>query len=538
MARLLFPLLLIGLPVQAAVAADPDWKAKEAAFWSGWKVDKKATKAVRSKYRARKRKAADALRDVPDARAINALCKGLKRQQGLIDVLLAEWSERRESWKKLEEPMRRSLNEKVKRFGTPNPPVTPGEQKWLKEERLIEVLYEEVNQEREIAAHTRTVMARVLEQLQGKERAKALKEVVTGIGKGETPAQRDFVRVLGETPGDDVTRALLLLAGQSRASLTQVALEALGRQNAPGNVELLVGFLKDERWQVRAAAIGGLGYFKRVQVVELLIDLAQKEPGVLQRHCFTALSQILGEAVPGGVDAWKVWWGKEKQRFAEDWEDWKGGAPIRRRSEPVMVRQGQGHTTFYGIQTNSKHVVFIIDKSGSMKEADGASKGARRLDVAKEELKRAIKSLHAEHGDERGEASFNVIAYDAMVTVYKTGKMVKATKKNKEDAFKWIDGLEPLGATNIFDSIETAFHIISEKKERLNALKGADTFFLMTDGQPTTGRVKSPELILEEVRKLNATRQVIIHTIGVGKQHKVDFLRTLAAENRGEYVGR
>lgn len=535
--RLILSLLLIALlgpAVRAARAAVPDWKEREAEFWVGWHVDKKASARQRPKLRAGKRKASKALRDIPDARAILVLRKAHQTQQGLIDVLHAGWAKRREKWKKREAAMRESQE------GTPDFPVTSDEKAWMKEEGALATLYEDLVNEREIAAHARTSIARVLEKLQGKERAVGLNAILSAVGRGETPAARDFVRVLGETAGDDVTQALLGLAQQPKAPLVQVALEALGRQNAPGNVDLLVGFLSDPRWQVRAAAIGGLAYFKQVRVVDVLIDAAEKEPGVLQRHCFASLSQILGEVVPGGVDAWKVWWGKNQARFATTWKDASAGTPIRRRAKPVMVRQGQGHTVFYGIQTNSKHIIFIIDRSGSMNQSDegGASKGKRRIDVAKVELKRAIRSLTAEDGDERGDATFNIIAYAAMVMIYKPGKMMKATKKNKEDAVAWIDALEPMGATNIFDSIETAFQIISATKERQNALKGGDTFFLMTDGQPTAGRVRTTDLIREEVRKLNATRQVIIHTIGVGEQHKARFLRELAAENRGEYIAR
>lgn len=532
-------LLALGVALSAASAGVPDWKEHEAAFWKSWLGDKKTPRNLLPKYRARKRRASNALRNVADVRAIQVLAKALKRQRGLVAVLHDEWADRRAKWQKLEKAMRRSLEAKAKLHGTPNFPVSPGERAWMNEEIRLEGLFREVTAEREIASHARTSMARVVASLEGRDRAAGIKAVLAHVGKGDTPDARDFVRVLGEIEGDDVSAALTKLAQRPLAPLVQVALESLGRQHAPGNVARLRAFLEDPRWQVRAAAIGALGYFRQADVVDLLIERAAAEPGGVQRHCFIALHRILGEAIPGGVDAWKVWWGKHRERVVADWSG-EAPRPIKKRSEPVMVRQGQGHTTFYGIQTNSKHIVFIIDRSGSMQQADegGAAKGKPRIDTAREELKKAIRSLSAVDGDERGAASFNIVAYAGSVTVFKTGKMVAATQRNKEEAFAWIDGLEAVGATNIYDAIEMAFQIISETRPSKNAEKGGDTFFLMTDGAPTTGKVRSPDLIRSEVAKLNATRQVVIHTIGVGEQHRARFLKRLAAENHGEYIAR
>ena len=89
----------------------------------------------------------------------------------------------------------------------------------------------------------------------------------------------------------------------------------------------------------------------------------------------------------------------------------------------------------------------------------------------------------------------------------------------------------------------------------------------MTDGEPTTGKVRDPDLIRTEVGKLNLTRQIIIHTIDVRsppteeqlereqkmlermkpeekeryekrKKALEEFLERLAAENRGESIKR
>lgn len=560
----------LGFGVAGAEEAQ-DYKALEKALKTTWKVDKEAIEKPRllKKLRERKQKTADALEATGDPRAIAAFGKAHKQQMKFAGLLESEWAERREKWQKLEKPMRRALaGRPVAPDGTVR--VTPGEKKWLNEEKALQALFKHFTEEEDIGKRARTAMSTILQSLEGNKRKAGIKAFQSAIGKGETPVERDFVRALGITSGDDVTAALLQYATADSSPLSQTALRALGVQNAPGNIDHLLGFLKDERWQVRAAAIGGLGYFKDARVVAALIEAAKNEQGVLQRHCFVAISRVLGEAMPGGVDAWSRWWTEHQARFIEKWTGQKP-APVRREPAPVMLRQGQGHTSFYGIQTNSKHVVFIIDRSGSMKEpAKGEEdkvKPKNRLEVAKAELKQAIKSLGSDESDERGAASFNVVSYAGDVTVYKPGKMVEATVKAKENVFKWIDALEPLGPTNIYDAIEAAFNVISVRKKKKNAARGADTFFLMTDGEPTTGKVTHPDLIRKETVRLNLTRQIIIHTIEIKskpteeqiererkmmekmkekekaqyekrKEALVIFLEQLAAENRGEHIKR
>ena len=415
-----------------AHAEEPqDYKALEKALKDAWKIDKEALEKPRllKGAREKKTKTAEALEATGDPRAIAAFAKAHKQQMKLAGRIEAQWAERREKWQKLEKSMRRAL------AGRPVAPdgsmrVTAGEKAWINEEQKLQNLFKHLTEEQDLAARARTAMSTILGSLEGVKRKSGLKAFRDAIGKGETPLERDFLRALGLTPGDDVTAVLLDYAKAESSPLAQTALKALGVQNAPGNVDLLLPFLGAEQWQVRAAAIGGLGYFKEARVVEALIEAAKRERGVLQRHCFVAISRILGEPLPGGVDAWGRWWTENQAKFIESWTGEKP-APVRRELAPVMLRQGQGHTSFYGIQTNSKHVVFIIDRSGSMKDpAKGEKDKLRpktRLDVAKAELRQAIKSLGSDESDERGAASFNIVSYAGDVSVYKPGKMVEAT---------------------------------------------------------------------------------------------------------------
>jgi hypothetical protein len=162
------------------------------------------------------------------------------------------------------------------------------------------------------------------------------------------------------------------------------------------------------------------------------------------------------------------------------------------------------------------------------------------IDIARQEIKTAVRSMAAaDSGDERGDSSFNVVLFATGMTVYAPGKMVRASKKEKDDAQAWLEkNVKAEGATNIHDALEQAFNIISATKESKNLKHGADTIYFMTDGKPTVGKVTDPNAILREVRKWNETRKITVHAIGVGPDTDASFLQRLAAENGGQYIAR
>ena len=341
--------------------------------------------------------------------------------------------------------------------------------------------------------------------------------------------------------GDDATDALIDFSNDTSPAIAILALEGMGRQNSEKGLSTLVQRLEDPRWQLRAAAIKGLSYYKDPRAMDALIVAAKKEEGVVQRKYFAAMARIVQENVPGTVEAWDSFWTENREDFIKRWAKWPKGQPVEGEPPDIPIDTSLGSTSFYGIQTNSKHIIFVVDISGSMSEEGGGKneQGESRIDVARKELKNAIQSLSASDEDERGEASFNIVLYQSEVIVYKEGKMVDATKAAKEKAFKWIDeNVQPTGYTNIFDAVEQAFNIISDKKESKNLAKGADTIFLMTDGQANRGKFFDDELMLSEIKEMNKTRKITLHTIGVGAGHNRPFLSRLAAQNDGQYLSR
>src|SRR6185295_6936488 len=117
-------------------------------------------------------------------------------------------------------------------------------------------------------------------------------------------------------------------------------------------------------------------------------------------------------------------------------------------------------------------------------------------------------------------AQINMIFFDDRIEPWR--KSLVPIKANLKEAQAVVSRVAARGQTNIFDALEVAF-----------AHKEADTIYLLSDGDPSNGRVIDPDDILREIRKMNRLRQLVIHTISFGSSR---FMKALAEQNGGQYV--
>jgi hypothetical protein len=146
-------------------------------------------------------------------------------------------------------------------------------------------------------------------------------------------------------------------------------------------------------------------------------------------------------------------------------------------------------------------------------------------------------------------AEFNLIFYNHEWTIL-SDKPLKLAASTRKAAFEFIDRLEPVGPTNIYDPLEKglSFAASGPMMDKISK-SGVDTIFFLTDGMPNTGQVPRAEDILVKVKELNKSRKVKIHAIGVfsagrtpqaaGSEAELGgkFLQKLAEENGGRYTG-
>lgn len=308
---------------------------------------------------------------------------------------------------------------------------------------------------------------------------------------------------------------------------------------------------------MREAGIEAFEILRDLAAVPLLLAALEAAEGPARGRIEQALIVLTGckESFDADPDYWNAWWRRNEAKVREE-----APAPPE-PADPGEARQAaKTGTSFYGIPTHSKNVVFILDVSGSMNAAvnlpegvalapknDPAQPGpgpraATRLGLAQWELKKAVAGL-AEG------SQFNILHYSTGVTVFSPRAMVPASAAGKAKAYGHVDTLEAFGGTNIHDALVKAFTLADPKDEKKNLSSGVDTIYFLSDGMPTLGEVLDPERILEAVRERNRHRRVVIHCICLVSKKGDDipqedpmkmegFMRRLADENGGRFVKR
>lgn len=296
----------------------------------------------------------------------------------------------------------------------------------------------------------------------------------------------------------EATRALLAkLAASYKPGICIPALEALGEIAAPESLPVLEKALKSKDWPVRVTAIRGLARLKSKEAIDQLMDRLDKEDGRVLGELVDALKALTGKPFGFAPGQWREWWSREREAFTGP-------------KAAEGVESGVGATTYHGVPILSTRVVFCVDVSGSMSETLGTE---TRLELAKKELARALSSMGKD-------AQVNMIFFDDRLEPWK--RQLAPLKPALKEALAVVASRQPRGRTNIFDPLDLAF----QHKE-------VDTVFLLSDGDPTDGRIVDPDDILAEIRRMNRTRKILIHTISYAPS---PFMRALAEQNGGRYV--
>lgn len=192
-------------------------------------------------------------------------------------------------------------------------------------------------------------------------------------------------------------------------------------------------------------------------------------------------------------------------------------APLQLVDSPSESTAGLklSNDRYYGIDMHAGRMLFIIDRSGSMKEA---AHYANRLQSAKRELIRVITGLHPE--DE-----FSIMLFDTYVQVWRN-ELLPATEQNKRAAISFTRRITLGDKTNTHAVLSDAI----EFDEQLEAV------FMLTDGQPTAGKMIQPAAIVRDLVHRNRFRHLKFHTIGFGVNAATsEFLESIAEKTGGEF---
>ncbi len=325
-------------------------------------------------------------------------------------------------------------------------------------------------------------------------------------------SSESLLRTFDETAGAHPsrwTRLTTMLAGLATEG-GEPALAALQvfRQSQPFQLDF--GF--------RRATVQAAIALRTTESVSRLIAWLEFLDGEARGDVIRYLTVLAGKDHGLDVKAWQSWW-KEKQ----DGFEFPAVAAIVSADAPLTV-EGQtpllaesdsdkiawGKTQFYGLPVYARRVVFLIDSSSSMLDAN-------RMVNAKTQLLTAVNELDEAY-------LFNIVTFNQTVGSWQR-QLIQATESSKKLAARYAASIPAQSATATYDGLEAAL-----------AHPNLEAIYLVTDGAPTAGKVINPDAIIRAVTEANRTRRVSLYVIGIQPDPQFEsFLKTLAEQNFGTY---
>jgi von Willebrand factor type A domain len=246
----------------------------------------------------------------------------------------------------------------------------------------------------------------------------------------------------------------------------------------------------------RRAIVQALSKIRQPEVVDAFVNLLPLAQGQVQFDIIKALTQFTGQKFKDDNRAWSAWWNTAAQ-----------GYQLPETSDIVLDIDPAA--VYYGIPICAKRVEFILDTSGSMR--------GEPIAAAKRTLAETIMKLPES-------VEFNVVFFNRDVSYWKQG-LVPATASNRHQAKLAVEEatLGRLTASN--KALHAAFANMPE------------AIYFLSDGAPTDAQ---PREIVEAITRLNHTRRVCLHTIGIGTDKAETeslglFMQALSGPNWGEY---
>jgi len=351
------------------------------------------------------------------------------------------------------------------------------------------------------------------------------------IRKSRGPRRLELLWALAAMPSPAARKAAIAIATDPRTDVSgrTAVIQGLGRRGREDLGSLLDSCPLKGPWAPRAALVKALLDCASPGAIDTLIKiLSEDSSGRVSFDAADALTRLTGKDLGTSAQAWADWWKVNK-----------GKVPLN--DTGARVRSAYG--TYYGIPMPTGAHAFVIDTSGSMRDAiqGGAAaqhiqrsrhlkgkKIERRLDLAREELIHALEQL-----DDKSRIS--VIPYDdAAKPIVTTKGLERASSALVKKIARRIRTLSPGGKTNIYDGLWRAFHP-GRTPDPKDVTKGPDTIFLLTDGSPSAGQIVSRLELRDAVLRWNIGRMIRVHAINVGTADN-DWLRNLTGQTGGQFL--
>lgn len=256
-------------------------------------------------------------------------------------------------------------------------------------------------------------------------------------------------------------------------------------QVAPKDMERIAALaLEDEDWRVRIQAVELLLTARSKTAIDRLVDTTNDGRPRIRLTVVAYLQQLTGQEYRD-ARSWQNWWTKNRETFSFP----EGEAE---RKQPLS--EGLTVAAYNGIRVESDHIAFLIDKSAAM--TDGlASQGISKQMFAQQQLEEVLGKLP------QG-VVFNVYTYELNIQVFAQKGPVLIGKKNIKKALAFTEEQRTKGSKDIWQALEL---VISDPD--------IDTIYLLSSGEPDTGKYVHANRVAAHLRDLNRFHKVVVHTI-------------------------
>lgn len=213
-------------------------------------------------------------------------------------------------------------------------------------------------------------------------------------------------------------------------------------------------------------------------------------------------------------------------------KDWKFfiNYDVKRPQDGNEVQISGGRFVHYfapdNIPTIPKHIIFVIDISGSM--------AGRKLEQTKDSMTTMLTKMSEARID-----SFNIIVFESNVIQWKpfgNRRLSYSIPRNKGDvsqAYDYLLKLKAGGSTNIDQALTEAINLAFTVKR--NEEIGSETqqmIVFLTDGEPTEGET-SGSRIKANVHQNNAELQIPVYGLAFGEGADFNLLKEISDGNKG-----
>ncbi len=388
----------------------------------------------------------------------------------------------------------------------------------------------------------------------------AIEPIADLLREKDGDLRRACLQALGRLRATEAVPRIAELLADPDPSVVIAAADALGEIRDTAANAAVLGLLGHARWQVRSAAVAALAKIRHKDSIQPLIDLLRQEEGRMVDDILAALLSLTTFDLGNKPDKWQEAWDRVRERFVVPTEEEIRQA--RENFEKAQLRYQPGTDDFAGIPTKSKRILYVIDISGSMEDPlldrqkfllEGRTyKNFVKIEVVKHELMRTLQNLD-------DTVFFNVIAFATQVKPWKKRGLVQANILNRNAAVQWVEKLQAiggasqnlkkkaglslsagggLGKTNTIEALMTALEAkAAQAGYDTNLGSPVDTIYFLSDGDPTAGPITEIDQILAEVKRVNALRKIVIHTINIGRNMRGKILmQELARQNGGMFI--